>query len=514
MTIRDPDAARRLLAARRRRRAAPDARAQLTEEWFPEERAFFDDEAQLSAAICGRRAGKTRGLCRDFMRDAITVPGFRGLYLNSTRGEAERLAWYGNRNDGMAALVEQHKINAKLDQSDLSIYVPATDAWILLRGADDEAELRKRLGGAYHKVYWDEAQKIPPKLGQSIREVFFPSLLDFGGVFRMTGTPVRNMSGLFYDVTRPELDKRLAGWSVYHWNLLANPFFGSTYDERWRKGILGLQRLYGGERAAPIDSPIMQREAFGRWVHEDAAYVYVVHKVPARELFYAPARARADGFPDLEAALVDLPFPWREAQFAMGVDIGWYPDPFAFVVWAWHGHDPRLYEVASWKMNYLTSDQQVDVIKAVRAHLNIGLIVADASNPAKPTVKGWSREWVERYNQPILEAEKAHKHGAIDTMNADLLARNIALREGGALYEEMSQLQWSSVVSASGRLVEDPTLANDCCDGGLYAHRHSYQYRWRPEEKKPPPRTPEAYEREAQEIEDAQYEEDDSAAYY
>jgi hypothetical protein len=56
-----------------------------------------------------------------------------------------------------------------------------------LRGADDEAELRKALGGAFHRVTWDEAQKIPPKLGLAIREVFMPTLLDFGGRFRLTG---------------------------------------------------------------------------------------------------------------------------------------------------------------------------------------------------------------------------------------------------------------------------------------------------------------------------------------
>ncbi|MGH7177649.1 MAG: terminase large subunit domain-containing protein [Tepidisphaeraceae bacterium] len=540
MKLRDPEQARRLLAMRRARKAAPDTGTALTAEWFPEARAFFDEESQLAAALDSRRAGKTRGLCRDFIRDLISTPGFRGLYINSTRNEAERLAWYGNRNDGMAALVEQYKLKIKADQSDLTLYMPSTDGWIYLRGADDEAELRKALGGAYHKVYWDEAQKIPPKLAQPIREVFMPALLDFGGKFRLTGTPVRQMSGLFYDVTRPD-DKRLPGWKVHRWTLLANPYFGraklirgrwfvvwrendsivsgphteeqlpaAIAGARWTNGVFGLQKLLGGEKAAPIDSPIMQREAFGRWVHEDAAYVYVVHKVPQAELFYAPARLRADGFPDIPLCLEDLPFPWREAQLAMGVDIGFYPDPFAFVVWAWHERDPKLYELCSWRQNYLTSDQQNDVIKAVRAHVNVGLIVADASNPAKPTVVGWSLEWVERYNQPILEAEKAQKHTAIDTENADILARNIQLRDGGALYEEMSQLQWSSIVSATGKLIEDPTLANDCCDAGLYAHRHSYQYRWRPEAKRPTPRTQEAYEQEERELEEAQCDEEDT----
>ena len=421
--------------------------AELTREWFGAQRAFFDDDAPLAAAACGRRAGKTRGLCRDFVRDALTIPSARLLYLNSTRGEAERLAWYGNRNDGMAALIERLQIPAVLNQAKLTIHLPQTDSWIYLRGADDEAELRKALGGAYHKVCWDEAQKIPPKLGRSIREVFFPALLDYGGKFRMTGTATRQMSGLFWDVTRPEVDKRLAGWSVHHWSLLDNPFFGADRDERYRRGVLGLQALYGGAEVAPIDSPIMQREAFGQWVREDAAYVYHVHKLPPERVLYAPHRLRGDGFVDVPRALADLPWDWRGAQFALGADLGYSPDPFALVLWAWHGHDPRLYEVCSWSRTHLTADEQVKALLDIRAHVAVGMVVADAGGAARATVAGWSREWIERYNLPILEAAKAQKHTFVEVLNNDLVAGNIQLRDGGPLYEEMSQLQWSSVVT-------------------------------------------------------------------
>ena len=50
----------------------------LTSEWFNEEREFFDDEGQLGAACCGRRAGKTRGLVRDLTRDLLTSKTKRG----------------------------------------------------------------------------------------------------------------------------------------------------------------------------------------------------------------------------------------------------------------------------------------------------------------------------------------------------------------------------------------------------------------------------------------------------
>ncbi len=531
--MRADDRSRDVVAAWRARRGAPNIVASLTAEWFPEERVAFDDLAQLSAINCGRRAGKTRAVVKAHMRSLLTIPGYRGLYLNSTRGEAERLAWFGNRSDGFAALVQSLELPLKLDNSKLTIHNPATDGWMFLRGADDEAELRKALGGAYHEVTWDEGQKIPPKLALSIREVFFPALLDFGGRFRMTGTPARNMSGLFWDVTRPEKEKRLKGWNVHNWNLLANTFFGraklvrgqwfvvwGARDEvvsgphavgeleaavmgaRWTKGMLELQKLYGGPDVAPIDSPIMQREGFGLWVREDAAFVYHVHKVPARELFYAPARMRPDGFPDVARALEDLPWDWRDGQFSLGADIGFHPDPFALVLWGWHGHDPKMYEICSWSKTNLTSQKQADAIKAIRAHVAIGILVADAGGSARPAVAGWSEEFVERFGVPIHEADKHAKNMAIDMMNGDIVSGRIQLREGGELYEQMSQVQWSTIVSGTGKMIEDPTIPNDVTDGGLYSHRHSYAFRWRPEEKKLTPGTPEHTLREEREMEE------------
>lgn len=526
------DRLRALLLARRARRKA-SAALDITGEWFPEQRAFYDDAAQLVAAKCSRRAGKTRGGCAHFVREARRTQGGRFLYVNATRGEAERLAWYGNRNDGMAALVDRFGIRARPNLAKLEIHFPDTDAWIYLRGADDEPELRKALGGAYHEVWWDEAQKIPPKLATPIREVLLPALLDFGGRMRITGTCSRQMSGLFFDVTRPEVDRRQPGWSVHEWTLLDNPFFGyvtkaesgsyavkwgvkskaiKTFldeseaaafarEERWKHGVLGLQKLLGGPDVAPLDSPIMQREAFARWVREDAAYVYAVHRVPRAQLVWDAPILRSDGFPDVAKQLERLPWSWRDGFYALGVDIGYFPDPFAMVLWGWHPKDPALYEVASWKRTNLDSDAQVEAMRAIREQIAISVTVADAGGPVKGTVVGWSKSWANRYGLPIIEAEKSHKETAVDLLNTDILRGRVKLLDGGPLDQEMAELQWSQLVSGTGRRVEDPTLANHCCDGALYAHRHSYHHRFRPEEPRPEPGSEAWHLREEREME-------------
>jgi hypothetical protein len=63
---------------------------------------------------------------------------------------------------------------------------------------------------------------------------------------------------------------------------------------------------------------------------------------------------------------------WREAQFSMGCDIGWYPGPVRVrsLVVA-HARSMAIYEVASWRQTHLTSDQQVAVLREVReSHVN------------------------------------------------------------------------------------------------------------------------------------------------
>lgn len=528
----DRERAERLLAERRARSKRSALADDFTAEWFPDQRAFYEDPARLVAAICGRRAGKTRGGNRHFVKQASQTTHGRFLYLNSTLDEARKLAWVGARGDGMKSLVERYKLPAVCNESAHSIHFPDIDSWIYLRGADDEDGVSKALGLPYHEVWWDEAQKIPSKLAPAIRDVLMPTLLDYKGRFRLTGTAVRNMAGLFWSVTQPDVKLRTRGWSVHHWNLLSNPFFGRAEQRdgswfviagtgeavsgpheageldaavagaRFTRGMLDLQELLGGAEVAPLDSPTMKREGYGEWVHEDSNHVYWAHKVRRDQLCYAPVRLRDDGFPDVLAAMLDLPgYPDREYFLAFGNDLG-TRDPYAFCLWAWSLHDPVLYEVASYSRSGLDYDEMGARMRAVSEVVRIGITVADAGGGGKGAVVGWSKDWQDRYRLPIIEAKKPNKEQAIKMLNTDMVNGRIRVREGGALLEEWLVHQWSSVVSSTGMQVEDPTTPNHVSDAALYAHRESYHHRYREPEKKALPGTPEWMLREEQEYAD------------
>lgn len=502
-----------------------------TSQQFPEQREFYRPRKKsLRLGLCSRRAGKTRGGNESDLELASKTPDGRFLYINETRAEAKRLAWYGARGDGMMAMARDRQLDVKIDEAALTIHFPKINSWIYLIGVDDEAAIRKALGTPWNRVRWDEAQRIPPKFNTTILETLLPALLDYSGEFLMTGTPERKMSGLFYDISRLDRSDRWRAWDVHRWTLMANPYWGrpKQIDGQWfvvwgakdevvsgphapeavlsavlagrhLTGVLGLQELLGGPDVAPLDSPLMRRQALGEWVREDSNYVYAVNKLSDAELFYAPHRAREDGFVDVAAALADLPYPWEQGVFALGVDLG-YNDPFALTLWSWHPQDVNLYEVVAWKKSGLDSDAQNECIKAIRSHVAVGMIDADAGGIGKQVVKGWSKEWIDRYQLPIVEAEKQHKTTAIQTMNSDILGRRVKFRDGSPLIAEMRELQWSTVVDGSGKLFEDPTLPNDQCDSALYAHRRSYHFRGQLPTEQPKPGSAARYAREEAEL--------------
>lgn len=512
---------------RQQREARANDPLRIADEWFPEQRSFYDSKARLLAVIKGRRAGGTRGLAGHYIRQAVTVKGSQLLYINSTLDECRRLFWIGMQSDGVYSLVQKYNINAEPDRTRLTLHFPDSDSWIYCRGAKDETELSKALGSAYTEVTWDEAQKIRPTMSMTIREVLMPTLLDFGGRLRYVGTANRQQSGVFWDITQPDTKKRTGGWEVHHWNMLANPHFGRAVmrdDGTWwvyalkldapvsgphtktaiAAAVSAARMKYGIEQLAhdldvPVDSPIIQREGFGVWTPEDSAYVYAIRK--SANPYYAPAHVREDGFPDVQACLLDLPGDWTEYTFSMGGDLG-FRDAFALHCWAWHHADPNLYEVFSWKRAGLDSDQQFNAIKEVREILPLGQIVVDAGGIGLQVSVAWSKIFVERYNLPIEPAQKDQKASFQDVYNTDIANGRCRFREGGETAEEMMMLQWSKLVSGTGKQIEDPTQDNHALDASLYAHRASYAYRSRPEDKPPAVGTAAHFARIAAELED------------
>lgn len=460
------------------------------------------------AALCTRRSGKSRGWLRKMLYDAVTRPDCKQVYVNTTFPECERIAWRGiKRLDGLLGLNEAFALGGKPNQTKLRMDFPNSST-IEIVAADNERATQKLLGGAYDRVWIDEAQKMP-HIQRLIEQVLGPAMLDYDGQIVMTGTPGRHCHGYFYEITKraggitdEDVLPAAESWSVHSWSVLDNPFFGKTQAERYARTIakeMGKRGWVGGE-------PDLRREFHKEWVREDAAYIYDVHKVPEHELLYAPARVTSDGMFDLEAALKDLP-DLRDWEYGLGADLGYHPDPFALVLWAWSWESPALWEVFSWKKDSLIPDEQAAIMQGVHDRLPLSFMVADADG-AKGVVKGWEKGWGDRAPLPIEPAEKAQKATAQEWFNNDIRTGRVKLRRGGELYGEMKRLPARTL--PNGKVVEDVKRdgngkkknPNDAADAGLYAHRASQHHRYEEPEPEPEYGTPEYWAREEARMEE------------
>jgi hypothetical protein len=500
----------------------------MLDEIHPEARACIDDDAPLVAIRGTRRSGKSRSLIRKMLDVAASEPDAPVFYFNETLPECERIVWRGNGRDGLLTLNERFRLGGKPHGTKHTLTFP-TGGVIELIGADDLRAVNRARGAGPRLVVLDEAQKMP-HLQSLIRASLGASMMDAAmlgkrGQIFMPGTPGEDLAGLFYDVTNEE--EPAPGWSVHFLDVMANPFFGKTPEERYKNTV----ELYCADHGLRPEDPDVQREWFGRWVKEGARYTYAVHSVPEHKLCYAPPRwlepprwrKDRDGKPlfleggivDFKAALADLPHG-PEWQFTIGNDLGYLPDPFAYVLWAWSWEWPELLEVASWAKTEMDSDDQLAHLMMVAGFAPPSIVTGDVGGANRSTGKGWSKRWNERFGLSIEEAEKHRKYEAIQLFNTDLRKGKIRVRRGSPLHEQLKRVR-NLPPSLGGKLKEDPLIPNDITDAGLYGHRHTYQHLAQlPQPPRPQVGTAAYYEALEQRIEDEETADDDGEreSYY
>jgi len=229
--------------------------------------------------------------------------------------------------------------------------------------------------------------------------------------------------------------------------------------------------------------------------------VFSVHQVPEHDLCYAEPRWLPDGRPDIPASLDDLP-KGHEWEYTLFADIGFFPDPFAYVLWAWSWTDRRLLEVCSWRANKLDATDQLAVLTWVAEQAPPSIVGGDIGGAATPMGKDWSRRWEERFGYPLEEAEKHRKYEHLMLMNADIRKGAVKMRRGSPLHDQSKRVLWAPR-KGSGKLKEDPAIPNDVTDAGLYGHRHTMQHLAKaPAPKRPAYGTSDYFNQIARQLED------------
>ena len=122
-----------------------------------------------------------------------------------------------------------------------------------------------------------------------------------------------------------------------------------------------------------------------------------------------------------------------------------------------------------------------DHIKVIQSMYKIDYMVID------PASKQVVMELINRYDLPLLPAEKTDKHKHIELLNSDMLTGTIKLldKECDKLVEELSTLVWDADKKIKGKYEEHPACPNHLADTMLYGWRYCFPYLWRPEEEDP-----------------------------
>lgn len=526
-----------LAESQARESRAKDAGADRADRWngiaeklrapfHPKQRAFASSKHKRRAAKCTRRAGKSVGILSESMARCLERPRYRVLYCHETRDEATPIAWRGDNRDGWRDLVDDIGLRVALTRKqfesdrETDCLVNETNLSIEFRNgselrifcADSVKDADKKRGVQKDLVIVDEAQKFS-NLAYFVDDVVEamlarPADQDAGELW-LTGTPSRQLAGLFYEATkepeqgaRPVNDHGLPVWEVHEWTVSDNPFFGATPEARWAETGGKTLARYGWSIEAP--PPQFIREWLGKWSTADALYVYSVHAHKPHE--FAPTRVDvATGRYDHALALADLPLSVLDERgrsepirwfFTMGADFGYSPDPFAWVLWAWSPQIEEVYEMGAWKRTLLKPDEMRDHMVAVYEQVKSALVSirGDAGGAlASASIAAWE----EVIKLPIEPADKHDKETWQELYCGELAAYRIRYRVGSVLLEEQRHLQWR--MTPQGKRIEwaDRTIdtgtekvkhGNHCCDAALYAWRDIAGRETRHPE---PPRTPE-----------------------
>lgn len=459
-----------LLAEVAGRRQAHKPALSLIDDNFPKQAEFLRDPARLKCGFCTRRAGKSYGAATLMFETALKHPGASILYIALTRDSAKKIMW----KDCIKAVDKKYGLGSKFNGTELSATLP-NGAILYLTGADaDQDEMEKLLGQKYALVIIDEGASWTQDLRRLVYGVLKPAVADYRGSIVLLGTPGNITTGLFYDITTGVEP----GWSLHEWTAHDNPYMA----KQWAAEIKEL--LDANPKIA--DTPLFKQMYLKQWVVDDNLLVYK----------FGADRNVCEKLPDAKS----------EWYYVLGVDLGYDPDPSAFVLCAYNMHNPTLFVVETFKQKKMIVSDVAERIRHYRKRYPYMRVVIDAAN--KQAVE----EMRQRYSLTIDAAEKHGKAGVIQVMNAEMIMGKIKLVKDAAseLIAEWSKLVW---VEGAKQLTEHPGCANHLSDAALYAWRFCYNYAWQAIQTKVHPNSEEAvdafFEREARQIE--QSKNDDSA---
>lgn len=405
-------------------------------------------------ALGGRQGGKTFGvICRQWA-GAFDAPGSLNPYLALSAKSAKLITWPEvQRIAQIIGLGSEH-----LHEHTQTVKFPNGSVW-LAAGTDDTRTIETWRGVKTKRPAIDEMGSQDEGLIEyAIREIFWPTMIKFGGQLTKVGTPRKVCAGYWYDQTGPARDiartPRLFRWTAWDNPGLGSPEAVDQFVEEFLQNT-NLTR----------DSPQFQREWLAQWVNDQGTLVFPVD--PDRNVLeQLPTKSRT-------GVLLE-PSSWR---FGIGVDVG-VVDATAIAVVAAHPHDPRTFVCQTEKFKGMLATGLRDKLRTLRSKFRPAFIVIDAGGMGKYHHEELTKQWLLPIEPAIKQQKESHVRDVRDQLMA---ARLIVLSQGhdGTLEGANDALmgEWAVLGWDDKGLLPDKGQEDHASDAVLYAVRKLHNYR-------------------------------------
>lgn len=414
---------------------------------FDKQREFVLEPHRFKTACCGGRAGKTVSDAAYLIKAARERERCVALYITLSRSNAKKLIWPELHN-----IDRKYNLGGKFNESDLSVRYG--DSFIYASGASSRDEIEKFRGLPLYLCIIDEIQSFPSYIEPLIDDVVSKRLFDFGGTLALTGTPGPVPVGYFYETCHSPAYKHFA------WTMFDNPWIKTKSGKE--PSILLEEEL--ARKGVTADHPSVQREVFGRWVHDTTNLV----------LCYDPYKNHYEDLPKVKF------------DYIMGIDLG-YQDADAIAVLAHSDRSPITYlvdERITTKQGLTELFRQVEELRFLYQPYKI---VVDCGGLGKKIEEEMRR----RYKMPVHAAEKSRKFENYELFNDAMRTQRFMAKKTSQFAKDAMLLEWDVDKMRPDKKVVSDRFHSDIVDATLYAFRESPAYTYKPVTEKPKWGTPE-----------------------
>lgn len=428
----------------------------------------FDKQKEVIRAITkhkrialhvGRRGAKTSTIVLLYMMFGLTYENIRLLFISLSGDNAEQ-AFYPHFKEYAEKAGMMEGVDYTFNNTERLITFTSTNSTISLKGNDNSyKEAPKILGGKCFWVHYDEMQNQTQDIEKAILFFVQAAVSDYlpkgGGGISCSGTSGDYMGSNFW--YRMCTDLKHLGWTYFTWLDKENPHMlpaKKMEDEQFKTQY--------GEDFAKLDW--YRQQYLNEWI------------TSGNRLVYKLSNKNIIGHIECPYQLPDNLF-FSTATYGLGFDIGFSPDPMAFIISAYNlRYSNKLYIIREHKQNEMFVPDIHEYISKLNRQYNFQFMVADAGALAKSQVEDLNRN----YHWNIIAADKLGKLANQNTINGDFNNESILVDgyQCPGLISELQHLIWDPIqLNTNNKRVEKSSLPNHLADAMLYLHhycRHSW----------------------------------------